>query len=140
MRKPVKRLFSEHGRNLEYSWRDSEGKERNAFFKTNSDWTRKPTAFQTGKEQTDPLNMHVRLRTRSRLGHPCIICESTDGVQMHHVRHIRKVEGKPVGGFAWLMRLQNRKQVPVCQECHRKIHRGEYDGLRLADLAYRVGP
>ena len=31
-------------------------------------------------------------------------------------------------------------QVPVCQECHRKIHRGEYDGLRLADLAYRVGP
>ena len=47
---------------------------------------------------------------------------------------------EPVGGFAWLMRLQNRKQVPVCQECHRKIHRGEYDGLRLADLAYRVGP
>ena len=38
------------------------------------------------------------------------------------------------------MRLQNRKQVPVCRECHRKIHRGEYDGLRLADLAYRVGP
>jgi hypothetical protein len=58
----------------------------------------------------------------------------------HHVRHIRKVGGKPVGGFAWLMRLQNRKQVPVCRECHRKIHRGEYDGLRLADLAYRVGP
>jgi hypothetical protein len=54
--------------------------------------------------------------------------------------HIRKVGGKPVGGFAWLMRLQNRKQVPVCRECHRKIHRGEYDGLRLADLAYRVGP
>ncbi len=50
------------------------------------------------------------------------------------------MEGKPVGGFAWLMRLQNRKQVPVCRECHRKIHRGEYDGLRLADLAYRVGP
>src|SRR3954469_25103560 len=54
--------------------------------------------------------------------------------------HIRKVGGKPVGGFAWLMRLQNRKQVPVCRECHRKIHRGEYDGLRRADLAYRVGP
>jgi hypothetical protein len=59
---------------------------------------------------------------------------------MHHVPLIRKVGGKPVGGFASLMRLQNRKQVPVCRECHRKIHRGEYDGLRLADLAYRVGP
>lgn len=140
LRKPVKQLFCEHGRNLEFSWEDSEGKARNAFFKANSDWTRNPTAFLTGREQTDPLEMHVKLRTRSRLGHPCIICEAADGVQMHHVRHIRKAGGKPANGFAWLMRLQNRKQVPVCRECHRKIHRGEYDGLRLADLAYRVGP
>ena len=140
LRKPVKQLFCEHGRNLGFSWKDSEGKDRNAFFKANSDWTRNPTAFLTEREHPDPLETHVRFRTRSHLGHPCIICEATVGVQMHHVRHIRKVGGKPVGGFAWLMRLQNRKQVPVCRECHRKIHRGEYDGLRLADLAYRIGP
>ena len=140
LQKPVKQLLCEHGRTLQFNWKDGEGKERNTFFKANSDWTRNPTAFLTGRDQTDPLEMHVRFRTRSRLDHPCIICETTVGVQMHHVRHIRKMEGKPVGGFAWLMRLQNRKQVPVCRECHRKIHRGEYDGLRLADLAYRVGP
>jgi hypothetical protein len=140
MRKPVKQLFCEHGRNLGFTWKDSEGKDKNAFFKANSDWTRNPTAFLMGRENPDPLDIHVRLRTRSHLGHPCIICEVTVGVQMHHVRHIRKMRGKPVGGFAWLMRLQNRKQVPVCPECHRKIHRGKYDGLRLADLAYRIGP
>ena len=34
--------------------------------------------------------------------------------------------------------LQQWPQIePVC---HRKIHRGEYDGLRLTDLAYRIGP
>src|SRR5208337_5669990 len=46
------------------------------------------TVELTGRDQTDPLEMHVRFRTRSRLGHPCIICEATVGVQMHHVRHI----------------------------------------------------
>jgi hypothetical protein len=39
-------------------------------------------------------------------------------------------------GFAWLMRLQNRKQVPVCRECHRKIHRGE--GSRAPVVAHTI--
>src|SRR5262249_15564553 len=107
LRKPVKQLFCEHGRNLEFRWKDSEGKDRNAFFKANSDWTRKPTAFLRGRDPPAPLDMHVSLGTRSHLAPPCIICEATVGVKMPHVRHIRKVGGKPVGGFAWLMRLQN---------------------------------
>ena len=35
-----------------------------------------------------------------------------------------------------ILRAMNRKQVPVCSDCHRKIHRGEYDGLKLSNLAY----
>jgi len=31
---------------------------------------------------------------------------------------------------------RNRKQIPVCKGCHRKIQRGEYDEMRLSDLAY----
>jgi len=34
------------------------------------------------------------------------------------------------------MRALNRKQVPVCSACHDKIHRGEYDGISMKDLAY----
>jgi len=34
------------------------------------------------------------------------------------------------------MRALNRKQIPVCATCHRKIHNGEYYGIRLTDLAY----
>ena len=98
LRVPVKQLYCEHGRNLEFSWKDSEGKERKTFFKTNSDWTRNPIAFLTGRDYPDPLEMHVRFRTRSLLGHSCIICKATDGVQMHHVRHIRKVGANPSAG------------------------------------------
>ena len=79
-----------------------------------------------------------RLRTRSKLGKPCCICGETAGkMVMHHVRHIRKLTNKRVAtGFNRILRAMNRKQVPVCEVCHQKIHRGEYDQMRLADLAY----
>lgn len=140
LRTPVKQIFCEHGRSLEFCREGREGQVRRTCFKLNSDWTRNPTAFMTGQEPPDPLERFARLRSRSCFGLPCITCGAKVGVQMHHVRHLRKVGGKPANGFAWLMRQQNRKQVPVCEQCHRKIHRGEYDGLRLADLAYQLGP
>jgi hypothetical protein len=35
-----------------------------------------------------------------------------------------------------ILRAMNRKQIPVCATCHARIHRGEYDGIKLSDLAY----
>jgi predicted HNH restriction endonuclease len=55
---------------------------------------------------------------------------------MHHVRHIRKMTDKQAKGFNSLLAKLNRKQIPVCSECHRKIHNGTYDGLKVSDLAY----
>jgi hypothetical protein len=56
---------------------------------------------------------------------------------MHHVRHIRKLSHKRVAtGFNRVLRALNRKQIPVCTACHVSIHRGEYDGMKLSDLAY----
>ena len=56
---------------------------------------------------------------------------------MHHVRHIRKLSHRrEPAGFNHLLRKLNRKQIPVCEECHSKIHRGSYDGLKLSSLAY----
>jgi predicted HNH restriction endonuclease len=52
---------------------------------------------------------------------------------MHHVKHIRKFNTK-LKGFHELMSRLNRKQIPVCIDCHNKIHKGTYDGLSLKDL------
>lgn len=60
-------------------------------------------------------------------------CGTEEDVVMHHVRHIRKM-GEKAQGFVRLLATLNRKQIPVCVPCHGKIHRGEYDGLRLSDL------
>ncbi len=111
------------------------GQARNIMFFRNTDWTVKRDAFKNSPD-IDLVRMNVRLRTRSKLGLPCVVCGDPNKVQMHHVRHIRKMDGGVPKGFTRVMAALNRKQVPVCKTCHEKIHRGEYDGLRLKDLAY----
>jgi group II intron reverse transcriptase/maturase len=111
------------------------GQARNVVFFRNTDWTVKRDAFKDSPE-IDLVRMNVRLRTRSKLGLPCVVCGDPDRVQMHHVRHIRKFEDGAPRGFTRVMAALNRKQVPVCKACHERIHRGEYDGLSLKDLAY----
>jgi predicted HNH restriction endonuclease len=61
----------------------------------------------------------------------CLIFGEGDYVEMHHVKNIRKGEAK---GFNKVMQSLNRKQIPVCRDCHMKIHRGEYDGISLSKL------
>jgi len=52
---------------------------------------------------------------------------------MHHVKHIRKSNQK-MDGFTTLMSRLNRKQIPVCHNCHEKIHKGLYNSIALKDL------
>jgi group II intron reverse transcriptase/maturase len=111
------------------------GKERTVTFYQNSNWETRRDAF-TDSPTVDLVRMNVRMRTRSKLGLPCCICGDPQNVQMHHVRHIRKMSEKQKQGFTKVMSMLNRKQLPVCVRCHRQIHEGKYDGLSLRDFAY----
>lgn len=116
-------------------------KDREVRFYLNHDWSKNREAFQQGNHtKIDQLRISTGMRTRSKLGKPCCICGATgDVIQivMHHVRHIRKLSSKRKAvGFNGILQKLNRKQIPVCEECHGKIHRGEYDGLKLSNLAY----
>lgn len=64
----------------------------------------------------------------------CKICGSTKMVEMHHIKHIKKSNIK-LKGFDKQMSAINRKQIPVCRLCHMKIHKGEYDGIGLKEIA-----
>ena len=114
--------------------------ERQIAFYHNSDWKKQRNGFPKGHAPVDLLQESIRLRSRSKLGMPCCICNTPHQVEMHHVRHIRKMGQEKPGGINALLRSLNRKQLPVCAPCHQKIHRGEYDGLRLSDLAYNPYP
>jgi hypothetical protein len=76
-------------------------------------------------------------RTQSRLLDNCAICDCPQQVEMHHVRHIRK-RGEKVKGFNLYLAAINRKQIPVCHQCHRDIHTGRYDGNSLAEIQRKL--
>ncbi|HEX7736554.1 MAG TPA: group II intron reverse transcriptase/maturase, partial [Ktedonobacteraceae bacterium] len=132
-KKPITKIMKQ--RDISVLVRRKDGSIKFVTFYRNLDWSVKRDAF-TDSPQVDLVQMNVRLRTRSKLGWPCCICGSERRVEMHHVRHIRKMDGKGPQGFTRVLATLNRKQIPVCSACHRKIHRGDYDGMSLKQLAY----
>lgn len=72
-------------------------------------------------------------RTARLLNADCSICGSTVGIEMHHVKHIRKMGKRASTDFLTNIMVKiNRKQIPVCKTCHVKIHSGKYDGPSLS--------
>ena len=67
----------------------------------------------------------------------CCICDKEGYIEMHHVRHIHKI-GQSVKGFDRVLKCIHRKQIPVCRNCHNRIHQGLYDGLDLKKVANKV--
>jgi hypothetical protein len=135
-RRTMSEVFRRHGRNLRFEWVIRDGERKAVQFAENTDWAVRTDAFVTHPPDPDLLGWQTYLRTRSKLGVPCLICGEGGKVEMHHVRHIRKTGVRKPQGFQAVMRALNRKQIPVCRGCHRKIHKGEYDGISLHDLAY----
>ncbi len=135
----VGKVFKRFGKTLTVVVPGKGGKEdRKVSFSANADWNKKRDAFQRGKHsEIDLVRTTIQMKTRSKLGRVCCICENAEHIEMHHVRHIRKLSHKrEATGFNRLLRAINRKQIPVCTTCHHKIHQGEYDSLKLSELAY----
>lgn len=133
----VRQVFKRFGNIPTVIIKAKDGKrDRRIAFYSNSDWKKQRNGFQIGHATVDQLRWSTKLRSRSKLGMPCCICNSSEQMEMHHVRHIRKTGGKKPTGINAILQLMNRKQIPVCTKCHQKIHRGDYDGIRLSDLAY----
>jgi retron-type reverse transcriptase len=86
----------------------------------------------------DPFNtnqIYVNLKSAYQLKTHCSVCGITPSpgneIEMHHLKHVKK--GK-ASGFTKIMRDLNRKTIPVCRDCHLKIHSGKYNGLSLSNL------
>jgi hypothetical protein len=91
-----------------------------------------PYTFLTKKKtHTDPSVISKwRLRSKNLLDQACANCGSYDKVEAHHLRHIRTISVK-LSPFDKMMAAINRKQIPLCHECHKLVHRGKYPGMSL---------
>lgn len=84
------------------------------------------------KSVDEIAHLKVNWRTKYKLEATyCPICGSNLRIEMHHVRHVRKVK---VTGFLQVMKNLNRRQVPMCFNCHRNVHKGTYDNISLRDI------
>lgn len=130
----LKKTFSKFGKNL--TIRGEKG-EIIASYPTPS--YKRPK--KTVKDLTiEPLELIDQLAKRVNKGTldlkgPCTICGSSDKIEVHHVKHIRKMtEVTKKDALKSRMARMNRKQIPVCRKCHQEIHKGKYNGESLNSL------
>lgn len=125
--KTLKKTFKKFGYNLVVYGK----KKQKTFYPTPS--YKKPRHF-VGSFNFNPLTQVGSLsdkigRERKDLSGPCIGCGAMENIEVHHVNHLKKDLSKD-----WLTRTMqkiNRKQVPLCADCHRKVHQGTYSGVSI---------
>jgi len=69
-------------------------------------------------------------RTNTLLNKGCVICGSTQNISIHHINKLSNIKKKDL--WSILHSAHKRKQIPVCSDCHYKIHKGLYTGTNLS--------
>lgn len=130
------KLIKKIGRDLiiRYSSR-SKNKESKSinFAKPDLKWS--PMKFMINPSLTDPTDVtRWTIRSTKPISSSCSNCNSTQNVEMHHLKHIKTLNVK-LNQFDQNIAKINRKQVPLCRSCHQLVHKGLYNGLSLRFLA-----
>jgi group II intron reverse transcriptase/maturase len=126
--KTMKGVFRKYGKNLRV--KNSKG-----FVEYPTPSYKRPSKLPVISIYDDSFvdKLHARLpRGRNDLTGPCFACGNTSNIEVHHVRALRKY-GRTVNNdfLTKVMSRINRKQIPLCDRCHRKVHAGTYDGPAL---------
>jgi group II intron reverse transcriptase/maturase len=132
-RKGIPEIFKKFGTSLKVRVPYVNSEKKSEVSLKLKDFSKNKKLWRTRSNLGNPYIVMGTKMTRSSLGLPCCICESIENIEMHHVKHVRKSSYK-YQGFHRIMHLLNRKQIPVCKVCHKKIHDGKYHGLKLGDL------
>jgi hypothetical protein len=81
-----------------------------------------------------PANQRSEIVQRLLVG-KCELCGvKGEPVQVHHVRQLADLDKpgrRPKAGWENIMSARKRKTLVVCEDCHRIIHAGRYDGTAL---------
>ena len=133
----VPRIFKKYGSDL--SVQNEHGKEITKFgLLSNSQFKRNIKGYMpsnlcvTDIEQL--LLVNLRVARKQIVRQPCVICGDPN-TQMRHIKHVGKaLQKKKPGNYNYyleVMRLTNRKTIPVCSHHHNLIHSEKYDGVSL---------
>lgn len=87
----------------------------------------------------DILTLHkVNFRTAFKETSFCAVCGKKEkNLHNHHIKHLKWKKNpniKGYKGFDKIVAALGRKQMPVCRDCHQKIHAGKYNGIALNEI------
>jgi group II intron reverse transcriptase/maturase len=90
---------------------------------------RKKDAALADEEVRPIFNPRTELVVRLQADR-CEICESTDGVQVHHIRKLAdlKKKGRTLDLYQRVLVARRRKTLVLCRKCHADAHAGRLDG------------
>lgn len=89
-RSSSKKIFKKHGKRLEIKDETEKITKVVAYFPYHTSWKVSDKNWLTAKELKDPFTIYANRVSRSRLNKSCYICQRTTGIEMHHVKHVRK--------------------------------------------------
>ncbi len=66
------------------------------------------------------------LRSKKLRNAQCVICGTCSNIEMHYRRPLKSsITDNTLKG---IVKNLTRKQIPLCKECHLKVHKGSYNG------------
>ena len=84
------KIFQKHGKRLEILDKKSEPNKVLASFPYHTSWKVSDRKWQKARSFKDPFTIYANRVSKTRLYKPCCICKSTEKIEMHHVKHVRK--------------------------------------------------
>lgn len=89
--------------------------------------------------EADMITLHkVNFRTAFKETSFCAVCGKKEKtLHNHHIKHLKWKKNpniKGYKGFDKIVAALGRKQIPVCKDCHQKIHAGKYNGMALNEI------
>lgn len=124
-----KSIIYKFGRDIKVSYKVSNDRDKQIDFGFTK-LERNPMRF-LNKGNRDPFEpLKFRIASRNLFESRCVNCNSTENIEMHHIKHIKTINTK-LNSFDKMVAAINRKQVPLCRVCHVKLHAGEYRGVKI---------
>lgn len=126
-------FLSRFGKNIRFKYKLKDGSNK-VINMEKPTYKRSPMWFLGVNKFYDPMEVLDRkISTVSSLDQACSSCGAWENVEMHHLRHIRTINVK-LNSFDQMLARVNRKQVPLCRNCHLEVHAGKYQGKSLKHL------
>ena len=89
-RSSVSKIMKKHGKRLEIMDKSVNPPKVVVAFPYQTSWRITDRKWQCAKRFKDPFRIYANRVSKSNLGKPCFICQTTEQIEMRHVKHVRK--------------------------------------------------